>query len=118
MNRALRLDAVTIYDRMPESEPVTNLGVGRELLGRQLKYEIYGEPLSVAFNGLIKNLGGHAIDAGQIGVQHHPLPANRVDALLDPFNPRCGQVRCHRITLRPPGRQDVQSLAQAGLGGF
>ena len=41
----------------------------------QLKNEIIGESRRVAFHLLVEPLRRHAVDGGQVGIQHHLLAA-------------------------------------------
>jgi hypothetical protein len=48
-----------------------------------MKHEVFGKTLRVATHLLVESLRRHAIQRRQVGIQHHPLAADRQDALLD-----------------------------------
>ena len=54
-----------------------------QLLGRQLKHEVFGEAREVALDGLNENPRLYPIELRQVGVEHHPLLTQRQDAALD-----------------------------------
>ena len=48
-----------------------------------MKREVFRETLEISSNGFVEITGGHAIKAGKVGIQHHSLTPNKVDACLD-----------------------------------
>lgn len=54
-----------------------------KLLWRKLKHKIIWEPFRVAFDGLEKNFGWHAIKFCQVGIEHNLLVANQINRVRD-----------------------------------
>ena len=52
-----------------------------ELLLVQLKHEVLGKAITIARDLLIQAFGGLAVERGQVGVEQHPVAANRLNAL-------------------------------------
>jgi hypothetical protein len=50
-----------------------------------LKHEINGKAFEIALNRFVEVPSFHAVEGGQIAVQHHPLTANQEDRLLNLF---------------------------------
>jgi len=53
------------------------------LSGSELKQEVSREALPVAFDLFVKPLGFHAIQRGQVHIDHHPQATNDLDTALD-----------------------------------
>ena len=56
--------------------------VGKLLL-IELEHEIWWKPCQIAIDLLVKPLGGLAVERCQIGIEHHALASNQVNALGD-----------------------------------
>ncbi len=52
----------------------------------ELEHEIRREALQIAFHLLVKTLGRHAVNHGQIRIQRHPVAANQQNRTLNSFN--------------------------------
>ena len=55
------------------------------LLGVQPEHEVVREAVRVALDLLVETLRRHAVQLGEIGIQHHLLPANQEDHPVDPL---------------------------------
>jgi hypothetical protein len=74
--------------------------------GIELKHEVRREALRIALDGLVQRLGRHAIELGQIGVNHHLEPAQHLNAPLDARQQRACRC-CGRSHAFPDLRQLV-----------
>ena len=54
-------------------------------LGRQLKHEVFGKPLGIAFHRLVEVEGLYLVQLRQIGVEHYALAADHIDLVRDGF---------------------------------
>jgi len=50
-----------------------------------LKHEIGGKAGAVALNGFVEVASGDSIERREVAIQHHALPANQKNSLLDLF---------------------------------
>jgi hypothetical protein len=53
-----------------------------------LEHEVLGEPLNVTLDGLHESACFDLIQIGQVGVEHHALTANKVDAAFNDVHGR------------------------------
>ena len=51
----------------------------------KLEHEVLGKSVKVAPHGLIQSCGSHAIEFGQVAVEHDSLSADQVDPPFDNF---------------------------------
>jgi hypothetical protein len=81
----------------------------------ELKHEIRGKALKVAFDGLVQVKGFNVIEFGEIAINHHPLAANQKDPL---FNQLGGQKLLSGFGFGPASHSGFQIQMKLDTQGF
>ena len=74
------------------------------LCGGELEHEVGRKPAAVTLDLLVEALGRHAVDLGQIGVDHHAQGAHGLDTRLNARHRQGGQDATFRGLKAGPRR--------------